>query len=176
MEKDWLWDRNVASAYVKGIFGNESHPRFVEFAALLLSRKNTPKEVFKEYFSAIVFCRNWHIIKKRMRQDSWNNPRIEFWQAVYERLLENYKKKNIKFRQAKTGDGPMNELAKDIAQRIIKMRKQKGLTQQDVAKKTGFSQQMISRIEKAKQNISITTLKRVAESMGCEVRVELVSK
>ena len=25
-----------------------------------------------------------------MKKDAWNNPRIEFWQVVYEKLLEKY--------------------------------------------------------------------------------------
>lgn len=175
MDRSWLWDKKVSLAQIKSIFKNESHFRFTEFAALLLSRKNTPKEIFKEYFSPLVFCRNWQSIKKRMRQDSWNDPRIEFWQAIYEKLLEKYKKQNISVRPIKIVQ-PVNELSTDIAQKIILMRKQKGLTQADLAKKSGVSQQMISRIEKGRHNISVATLKKIAESLECSVGVELVSR
>lgn len=174
MDRSWLWDRKVSLSQIKIIFKNELHPRFVEFAALLLSRKNIPQEVFKEYFSSLVFCRNWTRIKKRMRQDSWNNPRIEFWQAIYERLAQDYKRKKINIQPSRISTQPANGLSLEIAQKIIVARKQKGLRQEDLAKKAGISQQMISRIEKGKQNISIATLKKIAESLGCRVRVELV--
>lgn len=174
MDRTWLWDRKVSLSRIKSIFKNELHPRFVDFAAILLARKNTPKEVFKEYFSSLVFCRNWARIKKRMRQDSWNNPRIEFWQAIYEKLAQDFMRKKINIHPAKISAPPENGLSLEIAQKIIAARKQKDLRQEDLARKAGISQQMISRIEKGKQNISMATLKKIAESLGCRVSVELV--
>lgn len=176
MDRGWLWDRKISLSKVKSIFKNESHPRFVEFAGLLLARKNIPKEIFKEYLSPLVFCRNWQRIKKRMRMDNWNNPRIEFWQAIYENLIKKYKKKNIIPKPIKANAQPANELSYEIAQKIINMRKQKGFTQGDLAKKSKVSQQMISRIENGRQNLSIATMKKIADSLGCKVNVELMSK
>lgn len=173
MDRSWLWDRKISAAKIKSIFKDESHPRFAEFAALLLARKNTPKEVFKDYFCALVFCRNWPKIKKRMRRDSWNNPRIVFWQAVYEQLARKYKEKKIALKAPLAEPRVANELAGQIAQKIIAMRKQKGFTQQYLARRSGFSQQMISRIEKGRQNISLSTLKKIADSLECRVGVEL---
>jgi len=173
MDRSWLWDRKISAAKIKSVFKNESHPRFAEFAALLLARKNTPKEVFEDYFSALVFCRNWAKIKKRMRRDSWNNPRIVFWQAVYEQLARKYKEKKIALKPTIAGPPEANELAGEMAQKIIAMRKQKGFTQQDLARRSGFSQQMISRIEKGRQNISLSTLKKIADSLECRVGLEL---
>lgn len=173
MDRSWLWDRRISAAKIKSIFNHESHPRFAEFAALLLARKNTPREVFEDYFSALVFCRNWSKIKKRMRRDSWNNPRIVFWQAVYEQLAQKYKEKKIALKPARSEPPVANELAGEIAQKIIAMRKQKDLTQQDLARKSGVSQQMISRIEKGRQNISLATLKKIADSLECRIRLEL---
>ncbi|MDP3143175.1 MAG: helix-turn-helix transcriptional regulator [Candidatus Omnitrophota bacterium] len=173
MDRSWLWDRKISAAKIKSIFKNESHPRFAEFAALLLARKNTPKEVFKDYFSTLVFCRNWPKIKKSMRRDSWNNPRIEFWQAVYERLAQKYKNKKIALKPIDAEPPVANELAGEMAQKIIAMRKQKGFTQQDLARRSGFSQQMISRIEKGRQNISLSTLKKIADSLECRVGLDL---
>lgn len=176
MDRSWLWDRKISLGDVKSIFKNESHPRFVEFAGLVLARNNIPREVFKEYIAPLVFCRNWQRIKKRMRRDNWNNPRIEFWQAIYENLWKKYKQKNINFQPIKIDSQPKNGLSYKIAQNIINMRKQKGLTQKNLAKKLKISQQMISRIEKGRQNLSIATLKKIADSLGCKVDVELVNK
>lgn len=176
MDKSWLWDRKISTRKLRSIFKNESHSRFAELAGLLLARKNTPKEVFKDYFSTLVFCRNWQRIKKRMRQDSWSDPRIEYWQAIYEKLTEKYRQQNITIRSVKPASYPANELSWDIANKIIAARRQKGLTQADLAKKSGVSQQMISRIEKGQQNISVSTLKKLADSLGCQVAVELIGR
>ncbi|MBL7196597.1 MAG: helix-turn-helix transcriptional regulator [Candidatus Omnitrophica bacterium] len=174
MDRSWLWDKMIDSRQVKRIFKDEANPRFVELASLLLSRKNVPKEVFKDYVTPLKFCRNWQRIKKRMRQDNWNNPRIEFWQAIYEKLMVKYKRRNISVYPTKKKAQLASELSNDIAKIIIDMRKKKGFTQQQLAQITGFSQQMISRIEKGKQNISLTTLKKVADSLGCKVKINLV--
>ena len=93
---DWLWDRNIPPIKVKNILTDERHPKFTELAALLLARKNTPKEVFKNYLSRDTFFRNWQRIKKKMRQDKWTEDRIIFWQAVYEKLAEIFREDAIR--------------------------------------------------------------------------------
>lgn len=172
MKKDWLWDRKISIAKVKGILKDPDNPRFVEFVALLLSRKNTPKEVFDVYIEPLVFCINWHRIKRQMRKDKWDNPRIEFWQQVYGVLLDKYKKEGVIIREAKKGH--IDPLCKHIGNEIKKIRKQKGLSQVKLAKKIGISQQIISRIERGDENISIATLKRITDALKVKVNLQLV--
>jgi len=172
MKKDWLWDRKISIAKVKGILKDPDNPRFVEFVALLLSRKNTPKEVFDVYIESLVFCRNWHRIKRQMRKDKWDNPRIEFWQQVYDVLLDKYKKEGVIIRETKKSH--IDSLCKHIGNEIRKIRKQKGLSQVKLAKKIGISQQIISRIERGDENISIATLKRITNALEVKVNLQLV--
>jgi len=172
MKKDWLWDRKISIAKVKGILRHPDNPRFVEFVALLLSRKNTPKEVFDVYIEPLVFCRNWYRIKRKMRRDKWDNPRIEFWQQVYDVLLNKYKKEGLIIREAKRRY--TDSLCKHIGNEIRKIRKQEGLSQVKLAKKVGMSQQIISRIERGNENISIATLKRITDALEVKVSLQLV--
>ena len=172
MRKDWLWDRKISIAKVKDILKDPDNPRFVEFVALLLSRKNTPKEVFDVYIEPLVFCRNWYRIKRQMRKDKWDNPRIEFWQQVYSVLLDKYKKEGVIIKEAKKGR--TDSLCKYIGNEIRKIRKQKGLSQVKLAKKIGISQQIISRIERGDENISISTLKRITDALEVKVNLQLV--
>ena len=65
------------------ILKDESDPRFVELAALLLSRTGASKEVFNNYLDKARFCRNWRRIKIKMRHNDWNDARINFWDEVY---------------------------------------------------------------------------------------------
>lgn len=58
-----------------------------------------------------------------------------------------------------------SELEYVIAQNIIKYRKEKKLTQQDLAIVLQTSQSVISRIENADQNITIGYLKDVAKAL-----------
>ena len=53
-----------------------------------------------------------------------------------------------------------------IGQRIAELRNAKGMTQQDVADKTGLLRQHISRIEAGKYSVGFDTLQAIAEALG----------
>lgn len=172
---DWLWDRNIPPQKVKNILTDERHPKFTELAALLLARKNTPKEVFKNYLSKDIFARNWQRIKKKMRQDKWTEDRIIFWQAVYEKLAEIFREGGITIRPLKT-ISRKDELFRDVGEQIKNLRKQAGLTQSGLAQKLGVSQQVISRVESGRDNVSLLTIKQVVGALGHKVVVQFVSQ
>jgi len=176
LERDWLWDRKITLCKARRILKTSDHARFLSFVSLLLSRKNAPQEVFKKYLEPKIFLQNWLRIKRQMRKDSWNNPRIEFWQAIYERLREKYKRKGIL--PVKEGGKETKEgiFTRSIADKIKVFRKQKKLTQKDLAKRLKVSQQMISRVEKGRENISLLTLKRIVDCLGASLSLEILEK
>jgi transcriptional regulator with XRE-family HTH domain len=53
-----------------------------------------------------------------------------------------------------------------IGQRIAELRNANGMTQQDVADKTGLLRQHISRIEAGKYSVGFDTLQAIAEALG----------
>lgn len=53
-----------------------------------------------------------------------------------------------------------------IGQRIADLRKQKGMTQQDLADLTGNQRNHISRIESGKYSVGFDTLQSIAEAIG----------
>ncbi len=169
MNRDWLWDRKISLKEAKKIFNNPEHKNFILLASLLLTRKNEPHQVFTEYIKPILFCKNWPRIKKVMREDKWNNQRIIFWQAIYEKLIEKYRKEGIKFRKRKKII--INDLCGKVGSQIRKIRKEQGLSQRTLAKKLGISQQLISRIEKGRENISLITLAGVLKALGRKVDI-----
>jgi len=170
MSIDWLWDRKITLPKVKKILKDEQNNQFIDIAAILLARKNTPKEVFGKYLDKKIFVQNWPRIKKRMRQDNWNNPRIVYWQAIYEKLLMVFKEEGIRIRQPKKSS-PHNEFCLQVGLKIKKQRQEKDLTQQDLAKKLGISQQIISRIEKG-GNINLLTIKKIADILNKKLLIE----
>lgn len=170
MKKDWLWDKNLSERQAANILRNPRHSQFISLASLLLSRKNAPQEVLRDYLKPTEFCRHWIEIKRKMRQDAWNNPRIEFWQAVYEKLLEKYRTKGINI-FLKDKVKTVNEFCLEVGQKIKSLRKQRELTQQMLSKKLNISQQMISRIESGKENISLLTLKKIIEELGAKISI-----
>ena len=64
-----FWDKNITKKEAKKVLQDESNPRFVEYAALFLSRTNEPKDVFDHYIDKKIFCRQWRKIRKRMRSN-----------------------------------------------------------------------------------------------------------
>ena len=66
----------------------------------------------------------------------------------------------------------MNEVTKQIGQRIQGLRKEAGMTQKDLAEKCGMAQPNIARIEAGTYATSLEVLSRIAEALG--KRIELV--
>ena len=61
-----------------------------------------------------------------------------------------------------------------IVQAIIDARKSTGMTQKELAEKTGITQADISRLERGSANPSIKTLQRLAEGMGMTLKLEFI--
>jgi len=167
MKRDWLWDRNLK---IEEIFANNKHPKYLETAALLLARKNSAQEVFSEYIKPLEFYLNWAKIKKVMRKDQWNNPRIEFWQAIYEKLAEKYKAKGIKIRVRKM---PNDKIEAAIGEKVRLERQKQHITQEKLAKMVGITQQMLSKIERGRENPSLSTIKKIADKLKVKVQIDL---
>lgn len=53
-----------------------------------------------------------------------------------------------------------------IGQRIADLRKEKNLTQQDIADKTGLQRNHVSRIEQGRYSVGFDTLQAIAEALG----------
>jgi len=171
---NWLWDKKISLSAAKKVLRNPKHKRFYALSALLLARNNEPASVFKEYLKPLIFCEHWARIKKSMREDKWNEPRIVFWQAIYERLLEKYREKGITLRKE-------IQLIKDplcvkMGKMIRDARKEQGLSQKDLAKKLGISQQIISRVEKGRENISLATLTNITRALGVKAEISFSPK
>ncbi len=65
----------------------------------------------------------------------------------------------------------------DIAIQLTSLRRKAGLSQKELAKRVGTSQQQISRLESpAYEGHSLSMLRRVAEVLGGMVRVEIQPK
>ena len=171
MTDNWLWDRKLTDAEAKKILREPGTGGFFALAALLLSRKNEPGAVFKNYLEPLVFCRHWAAIKRKMRQDKWSEPRIVFWQAIYEKLIDKYRKKGVIFRKEAPARKPFCEA---VGKQIAWIRSEQGLSQKEMAKKIGVSQQLVSRIEKGGENISLLTLTRVASALNKKIKIDFV--
>ena len=61
-----------------------------------------------------------------------------------------------------------------IIQAMIDARKLSGLTQKELAEKTGIAQADISKLERGLANPSLRTLRRLAEGMGMKIKLEFV--
>jgi ribosome-binding protein aMBF1 (putative translation factor) len=67
------------------------------------------------------------------------------------------------------------ELEYQLASQLLKARSKAGLTQELVAERMGTTKSVISRIEAVgKHTPSLTTLRRYARAVGCDLRVTLV--
>lgn len=88
-----------------------------------------------------------------------------------EYLKEQLKDKDFAVRFKKAGE------AWDVAIQLASLRKESRLSQKELAKRVGTSQQQISRLESpAYEGHSLSMLRRVADVLGAEIRVEIQGK
>lgn len=89
--------------------------------------------------------------------------------------FDEYKREQLKdpaFRKA------YNDLQPELAvmRLILEARTSEGLTQKELAKRTGIAQTEISRLEQGKRNPSIKLLQRLADGLGKMLKIEFVPK
>lgn len=70
----------------------------------------------------------------------------------------------------------MVEPERAIKQAVINARIKLGITQKELSGRTGITQSDISKIENGNANPSIKTLKRLADALGCQLKVEFIDK
>ena len=66
------------------------------------------------------------------------------------------------------------ELARNIVDELIAERKRQGLTQQDIADRTGMKAPNVTRIESCKYTPTLDVLERYAMAVGKKLQFELV--
>ena len=64
----------------------------------------------------------------------------------------------------------------DIIRAIVDARTSQNLTQKELAERTGINQADISKLENGPRNPSVNLLKRLADGMGMDLRIEFVPK
>ena len=75
----------------------------------------------------------------------------------------------------KTSDDIVNK-RQAIIFKIVEVRLEKGLSQMELAKRTGMHRSNICRIESGRQNISLDTLIRIFDALGIDISIELKDK
>lgn len=153
MKINWLWDSALTESRVSRVLRNEKDPRFFIYAEKLFSRVTDLGMAFK-FIPRDIFLRQWPLIKKRVASDAWAREKVNFWESVYRQLA----------------DVTPERLA--IAEQIRNTRLQLGYTQAQMAKKLGVIQQYVSRLEAGKENLTVDTLKNIADVLGKKLTIE----
>ena len=86
-----------------------------------------------------------------------------------------YKEKALKDPEVKAEYDSL-EAEYDIIQAMIDVRINQHMTQKDLSAKTGITQADISRIENGTRNPSLAMVKRLAEGLGMQLKLELVPR
>ena len=60
----------------------------------------------------------------------------------------------------------------EIAYQILQLRKKKKISQAQLARKIGTKQSNIARMEAGQQNFSVEILGKIAEALGCNIKIE----
>lgn len=160
MKTNWLWDTRLNEQKVKKILKDPQNPRFNIYAGKLFSRVDDPSVAF-QFMDQRTFAHKWPAIKKRIEKDAWAKPKIDFWQTLYKRLLVKLRQEGVKLRESSKEKVSPSRL--NVAVQIKEIRVQLGYTQKEMAEKLGVIQQYVSKIESGRENVTVDTLKRIAD-------------
>lgn len=94
--------------------------------------------------------------------------------------LQSYLDKALKeIRLEKTNDKPIffdYDIEEEVCELIVTTRNQLGITQKQLAEKSGVSQANISKIENGSYRPSIPILKRIADGLGKRLVIEFADR
>ena len=99
-----------------------------------------------------------------MNKNKKTKKAVDFQEYLTEKL------KNPKFKEY------YNEYGKqlEIAYQILELRKQKKISQGELAKRIGTKQSNVARMEAGQQNFTTDTLQKIASVFNREVKIEFV--
>lgn len=60
----------------------------------------------------------------------------------------------------------------EIGQRIAQLRKERGLTQDQLSQMTGLDRANIAKIEKGKYNTGIDIIGKICDALGCRIELK----
>lgn len=155
----YFWDLNErALKETENILRNPKHPKFIIRMVTFLSRCDQPKELFS-LISKKEFIENWPRIRSYWLKFARQSDFRDWWETVYEQLLESYGVKR------KKPEGKSSGLFLKIGMKIREARVNKGWTQNELAFKVGMKQPDISKIEEGKKNITLETLATLCKAL-----------
>lgn len=153
----YFWEMNdKALKDVKRIIKDPNHPKFAMKMTAILSRCSKPKEVFS-VVSKKDFMQAWPKIKAYWLKLGGGSDFKDWWETVYEELLEEYK---ASYNKPK---GNPSAVFFNIGRKIRQARIQSGLSQKELAFSVGMKQPDISMIEEGKKNLTLDTLTRLCK-------------
>ena len=91
------------------------------------------------------------------------------------KTFDNYLKEQLEDKEFKNEyENIQPEL--DIIRAMVSARTSQNLTQKQLSEKTGIDQSDISKLENGTRNPSINLLKRLADGLGMDLKIEFVQK
>ncbi|MFT5207876.1 MAG: DNA-binding XRE family transcriptional regulator [Candidatus Omnitrophota bacterium] len=170
MGKGIFWDISLSVKAVQAILSQPSHEKFAYLTALILSRTTDVKEVFAKYITQENFVRHWRIIKRRLKENKWNDN-VAYWDLVHSSLYKQLKKKGA-IGIIKPSSRIENAKLHEISEFIKASRKAKKWSQADLAKKVLSTQQSISNLERGQIDFSVNTLLKVIDALDLNLILE----
>ena len=71
--------------------------------------------------------------------------------------------------------GSLMDVRKIVGQNFARLRREKGLTQEQVEELSGFSQQYLSGLEQGRRNPTIVTIYELAQAIGADL-IEMIEE
>ena len=169
-QTNWHWDLQLPVERITQILKNDQDPSFVSVAARLLSRNDEPQEVFS-FITPLAFCRRFSAIQREIKKDEWTKEKAAFWKATYHRYLKEFRQAGVRVREQSSPE--VDELTQSILEKMRVCRDRAGLSQRELARRMGYSQQFVSGIESGREKVTLAYLQKFAEATDSRFDLDL---
>lgn len=131
------------------------------------------------YFDKKVILTNGFVKKTQKRQSlkskKQKNTEMILWKGQKMKAFDNYLKEQLENKEF-ANEYKNIQPDRDIIRAIVSARTSQNLTQKQLSEKTGIDQSDISKLENGTRNPSINLLKRLADGLGMDLKIEFVKK
>ncbi len=131
----------------------------------------------KEYDVKPLFVKFPQFCELKKNNNLWKQVRVDVggYGIVWDDMLD-LSSEELWSNGKETGKQYDVDVASLLGANFTKAREQAGLTQKELSEKVGIYQADISKIERGKANPSLQTLKRLAEGIGMELKIDFMPK
>lgn len=169
-----IWNRpGLDEQKLKQVLSDPESAMFEEYAAELLE-STMDADTVKKYLSLEDLAKHYKDIKKKFSRSQSGNTSLnrQHWDKTVKIIKDELGIEGDE--DDGSEDETVSSMAQNIGRRLRNIRKEKGLSQEEMAEKIGCTRQTISSFERGQREISLERINRYAQALDYQANVDFI--